>query len=44
MHEETKGSKIIKWILIGISLLFVVLMLVLPLATVITEAFKSGWQ
>lgn len=44
MHEETKGSKIIKWILIGISLLFVVLMLVLPLATVITEALKSGWQ
>lgn len=44
MHEETKGSKILKWILIGVSLLFVVLMLVLPLVTVITEALKSGWQ
>ena len=22
MHEETKGSKVVKWILIGISVLF----------------------
>lgn len=44
MHEETTGSKAVKWILIGISVLFVVLMLLLPLITVITEALKSGWD
>ncbi len=44
MHEETTGSKIVKWILIGISVLFVVLMLLLPLITVIAEALKSGWD
>ena len=44
MHEETKGSKVVKWILIGISVLFLFIMLVLPLATVLTEALKSGWQ
>jgi sulfate transport system permease protein len=44
MHEETKGSKVVKWSLIGISILFLVLMLLLPLITVITEAFKSGWE
>ena len=42
MHEETKGSKVVKWILIGISILFLFIMLVLPLATVLTEALKSG--
>jgi len=42
MHEETKGSKLLKWFLIGISALFIFLMLVLPLITVIVEAFKSG--
>lgn len=44
MHEETKGSKVVKWILIGISVLFLFIMLVLTLATVLTEALKSGWQ
>lgn len=44
MHEETTGSKAVKWILIGISVLFVVLMLLLPLITVIAEALKSGWD
>lgn len=44
MHEETTGSKVVKWILIGISVLFVVLMLLLPLITVIAEALKSGWD
>ena len=38
MHEETIGSKVVKWILIGISILFLVLMLLLPLITVISEA------
>lgn len=44
MHEETTGSKIVKWVLIGISVLFVVLMLLLPIITVIAEALKSGWD
>lgn len=42
--EQSKGSKFVKWLLIGISVLFVVLMLVLPLVTVIAEALKQGWQ
>lgn len=44
MHKDTAGSKIVKWLLIGISVLFVFLMLVLPLITVITEALRSGWE
>lgn len=44
MHQESKGSKVIKWLLIGISLLFVFLMLVLPLVTVIIESLKQGWE
>ncbi len=44
MHKETVGSKIVKWLLIGISVLFAFLMLVLPLITVITEALSSGWK
>lgn len=34
---------ITKWLLIGISFLFIIVMLVLPLFTVITEAFRNGW-
>ena len=41
--KETRGSKITKWALIGISFAFVFLMLILPLITVITEAFKQGF-
>ena len=44
MHKKTTASKAVKWILIGVSILFAVLMLVLPLITVITEALKQGWQ
>lgn len=40
MHKE---SKLVKWLLIGISVLFVFLMLLLPLITVIAEAFKQGF-
>lgn len=40
MHKE---SRLVKWLLIGISVLFVVLMLLLPLITVIAEAFKQGF-
>lgn len=42
MYKETTSSKITKWFLISISIIFVVLMLLLPLITVITEAFKQG--
>ena len=41
--SENKGSKAVKWTLIGISFAFVFLMLILPLITVITEAFKQGF-
>ena len=43
IHEETTGSKAVKYLLIGISVLFLFVMLVLPLITVITEAFKKGF-
>lgn len=40
-----KNSKnIVKWILIGISILFFLLMLVLPLVEVIYRALKDGWE
>lgn len=38
-----KESKLVKWLLIGISFLFIFIMLVLPLVTVITEALKQGF-
>lgn len=42
IHEETKGSKLVKWLLITISVLFLFVMLVLPLVTVVKECFKKG--
>ena len=42
MHRETKGSKAVKFILIGVSFLFVIVMLVLPLITVIVESLNKG--
>lgn len=44
MHEETVGSKVVKWILIGISVVFVFFMLILPLYIVIAEALRDGWD
>lgn len=44
MYKETTSSKIVKCSLIGISIAFVVLMLLLPLITVIAEAFKQGFD
>lgn len=41
---KNKHSSIAKWLLIGISFLFIIVMLVLPLITVITEAFRNGWE
>lgn len=42
--KNENGSKAVKWILVGISFLFVFSMLILPLITVITEALRSGWN
>ena len=44
IHEQTKGSKAVKWLLIAISVLFLFVMLVLPLITVVSEAFKKGFS
>lgn len=44
MQNETKGSKAVKWLLIGISTLFLFVMLILPLITALTEAFRKGWS
>ena len=42
MGNSSKGSKVVKWVLIGVSFLFIAIMLILPLITVLTEAFKDG--
>ncbi len=43
IHENTRGSKAVKLLLIGLSVVFLVIMLVLPLITVITESLKKGF-
>lgn len=37
-------SAIVRWILICVALIFLVIFLVLPLASVFVEAFAKGWQ
>ena len=44
MENNKTESKVVKYFLIGISLLFLFVMLVLPLLVVITESLKKGWQ
>lgn len=44
MHKISEGSRAVKWLLIGISFIFVFLMLILPLITVIVESLKQGWD
>ncbi|MCH5268839.1 MAG: sulfate ABC transporter permease [Lachnospiraceae bacterium] len=41
---KNHSEKIVKWILIGISVVFFVLMLVLPLIEVIIRALADGWE
>lgn len=41
---KSQGDKIVKWILIGISFIFFLLMLVLPLIEVIIRALADGWE
>lgn len=44
-NNEKTSEKITKWLLVVISVLFLaVVMLLLPLITVITEALRSGWE
>ena len=43
-NNEKASEKITKWLLVGISVLFLAVMLLLPLITVITEALRSGWK
>lgn len=44
MSNKNNGSKLVKWLLIGLCFLFVAVMLILPLITVITEALRSGYE
>ena len=44
MKNRENESKIVKYLLIGISVLFLFVMLVLPLFVVVTEALKKGWE
>ena len=41
-QKSDKSSGVVKWLLIGISVLFLGLMLILPLCVVLIQAFKSG--
>lgn len=43
IHEDGAGSKAVRLFLIGLSFLFIFVMMILPLATVIKEALKQGW-
>ena len=44
MENNKTESKAVKYLLIGISVLFLFVMLVLPLFVVVMEALKKGWQ
>lgn len=44
MHEERLSSKIVKYVLIGSSVIFLFVMLLLPLFVVIVESLKNGWE
>ena len=41
---KNNSDKIVKWVLIGISFIFFLLMLVLPLVEVIIRALADGWE
>ena len=42
IHAQTPGSKAVKAVLITVSVIFLFIMLVMPLITVIYEAFRKG--
>ena len=43
MNQKSSGGPV-KWLLIGISVLFLAVMLVLPLIYVLATAFREGWS
>lgn len=43
-QRGTEESPIVKWVLIGIALLFSLVFLLLPLANVFAQAFSKGWS
>lgn len=43
-QDQSKNAKIVKWLLISISTLFIAVMLLLPLVTVIIEASRQGFE
>jgi sulfate/thiosulfate transport system permease protein len=42
--KRVREPAIVRWVLISIALLFLTAFLVLPLASVLVEAFAKGWQ
>lgn len=44
MQKKQAESNFIKWILIGISVVFLSVMLLLPLGVVVVESLKKGWK
>jgi ABC-type sulfate transport system permease subunit len=42
--KHVREPAIVRWVLISIALLFLTAFLVLPLASVLVEAFAKGWQ
>lgn len=43
-ESATSESPVVKWLLIGIALLFIGIVLILPLVTVFIQAFRKGWD
>ena len=39
-----QGSKVVKVILITVSILFIFIMLIMPMAVLITYALRNGWE
>ena len=42
--QKNDSSRMVKYILIGISIVFLVIMLILPLAVVIVNSLREGWN
>lgn len=42
--EDAKKRKVTKWVMIGVSTLFIAVMLLAPLAMVIVNSLKRGWD
>ncbi|MGL5437419.1 MAG: sulfate ABC transporter permease subunit CysW [Lachnospiraceae bacterium] len=44
LEQTHQDSKAVRWILIAVSIFFLVIMLVFPVVLVLTEALKRGWN